>query len=36
MVVLELDFLTNQLCRDKEKLSTVPLDHPVRPEDLEW
>ena len=24
------------LPRDKEKQSILPLDHPVRPEDLEW
>lgn len=24
------------LPRDKEKKSIIPLDHPVRPEDLEW
>lgn len=23
-------------CRDKAKTSIIPLDHPVRPEDLEW
>jgi N-terminal acetyltransferase B complex catalytic subunit len=24
------------LPRDKNKESVIPLDHPVRPEDLEW
>ena len=24
------------LPRDKEKASIIPLDHPIRPEDLEW
>lgn len=24
------------LPRDKEKLSVIPLDHPIHPDDLEW